>query len=280
MERDFLANLLLHLFGTAFAVEQRATRQLAFLVACEDKSSFFRGEQGPATEALDLRVFFQDGRVDIDGTAGESFAPVRENTIVLRQCVAGVGENESRLVQAVAAHHAADGVGDQLLHGVLAEAGPLLLFGELAAVAVGGVHREGDLLDGDVGGELVRQAVGVDEEAVVLLFEALHLGDGVAVLGDPGGVAGFEGGGGFGGGRQDGEGLEVPGAFVGVPVDLAKLTNSAATRFARVADQAQSGTFCKIPRIVTKVGSTAQEILSYGGIQVASIDADCTGLSM
>ena len=132
--------------------------------------------------------------------------------------VAAVGVDEARLVQAVAAHHAADGVGDQLLHGVLAEAGPLLLFGELAAVAVGGVHREGDLLDGDVGGELVRQAVGVDEEAVVLLFEALHLGDGVAVLGDPGGVAGFEGGRGVGGGRQDGEGLEVPGAFVGVPV--------------------------------------------------------------
>ena len=43
-------------------------------------------------------------------------------------------------------------------------------------------------------GWLVRQAVGVDEEAVVLLFETLHLGDGVAILGDPGGVAGFEGG--------------------------------------------------------------------------------------
>ena len=70
-------------------------------------------------------------------------------------------------------------------------------FLELAAVAVGGVHREGDLRQGDVGGELFAQAVGVDEEAVVLLFEALHLGDGVAVLGDPGGVAGIEGGGGF-----------------------------------------------------------------------------------
>ena len=116
-----------------------------------------------------------------------------------------MGVDEAGLVQAVAAHHAADGVGDQLLHRVLAEAGPLLLFGELAAVAVGGVHREGDLLDGDVGGELVLQAVGVDEEAVVLLFEALHLGDGVAVLGDPGGVAGFEGGSGLGGGRQEGK---------------------------------------------------------------------------
>ena len=38
--------------------------------------------------------------------------------------VAAVGVDQARLVQAVAAHHAADGVGDQLLHGVLAEAGP------------------------------------------------------------------------------------------------------------------------------------------------------------
>ena len=78
------------------------------------------------------------------------------------------------------------------------------------AVTVGRVHREGDLLDGDLGGEFVRQAVGIDEEAVVLLFEALHLGDGLAVLGDPGGVAGFEGGRGFGGGRQEGEGSGSP----------------------------------------------------------------------
>ena len=138
----------------------------------------------------------------------------------------GVSQDQSWCVQAVTAHHAADGIGDQLLHGVLAEAGPLLLFGELATVAVGRVHREGDLLDGDVGGELFRQAVGVDEEAVVLLFETLHLGDGALVLGDPGGVAGFEGGRGLGGGRQEGEGLEVPGAFVGVPVGADSPGNS------------------------------------------------------
>jgi len=120
-----------------------------------------------------------------------------------------MGVDQAGFVQAVATHHAADGVGDQLLHGVLAEAGPLRIDGEFAPVAVGRVHREGDLLDGDVGGDLVRQAVGVDEEAVVLLFEALHLSDGVAVLGDPGGVAGFEGGGGLGGDCQEGKGTEI-----------------------------------------------------------------------
>ena len=64
-----------------------------------------------------------------------------------------MGEDEARLIEAVAAHHAADGVGDEFLHGVLAEARPLLLLGELAAIAIGGIHREGDVLDGDVGGE-------------------------------------------------------------------------------------------------------------------------------
>jgi hypothetical protein len=62
--------------------------------------------------------------------------------------VAGVGVDQAGFVEAVAAHHAADGVGDQFRHGVLAEAAPLLLFSEVAAVAVGGVHRESDLLDG------------------------------------------------------------------------------------------------------------------------------------
>ena len=90
-----------------------------------------------------------------------------------------VGVDEARRVQTVAAHHAADSVGNQLLHGVLAEAGPLVFFRKIAAVAVGGVHREGDLLDGDVGGEFVLQSIGINEEAVVLLFEALHFGDNV-----------------------------------------------------------------------------------------------------
>ncbi|MNF91116.1 hypothetical protein D3C84_737090 [compost metagenome] len=103
-----------------------------------------------------------------------------------------MGVDQPRFVEAVAAHHAADGVGDQLLHRVFTKTRPQLVFGELAAVAVGGVHREGDLLNGDVWGEFVRQTVGVDQKLVVLLFETLHLGEGTAILGNPGCVAGFK----------------------------------------------------------------------------------------
>ena len=55
------------------------------------------------------------------------------------------------------------------------------------------------MLEGVVGGRLLVRAVGVEEEAVVLLFEACPVGEGVEVLGDPGCVAGFEGGRGLGG---------------------------------------------------------------------------------
>ena len=64
--------------------------------------------------------------------------------------VAAVGVDQPRLVEAVAAHHAADGVGDQ----------PLDVF-----FPVGTVER--DLVVGDFGREFVLQAVGFDEEAVV-----------------------------------------------------------------------------------------------------------------
>ncbi len=140
-------------------------------------------------------------------------------------CLAGsgIGEDQAWFVEAVAAHHATHGVGEQLLHGVGAEADPLLRFRELAAlagIAVSGVHREGYLLNGHLGGEFILQAIGINEEAIVLLFQALHLGNGGLVLGDPGVVAGFEGGVGLEGSGQEGQGLEVPGTFVGVPVNL------------------------------------------------------------
>ena len=104
------------------------------------------------------------------------------------------------MIEAVAAHHAAGGVGEKFLDRVLAEAIPEFVFAEIAGVAVGGIHREGDLLDRHFGSEFVLEAVGVDEEAVILLFQALHLGDGLFVVGNPGDVAGFEGGIGIGGG--------------------------------------------------------------------------------
>ena len=71
--------------------------------------------------------------------------------------VAAVGVDQARFVEAVAAHHAADGVGDQ----------PLDVF-----FAVGAVER--DLVIWDFGREFVLQAVGVDEEAVVRFFQFLH----------------------------------------------------------------------------------------------------------
>ena len=76
--------------------------------------------------------------------------------------VAAVGVDQPRLVEAVAAHHAADGVGEQ----------PLDVFFTVGAV-------EGDLVVGDFGRKLVLQAVGFDEEAVVLLLEFLHAMDSV-----------------------------------------------------------------------------------------------------
>ena len=71
--------------------------------------------------------------------------------------VAAVGIDQPRLVEAVAAHHAADGVGDQPLD---------VLF------PVGAVER--DLVVGDFGRKFVLQAVGFDEEAVVLFLQFLH----------------------------------------------------------------------------------------------------------
>ena len=72
--------------------------------------------------------------------------------------VAAVGVDQPRLVEAVAAHHAADGVGDQPLD---------VLF------TVGAV--EGDLVVGNFGRKFVLQAVGVDEEAVILFLESLFV---------------------------------------------------------------------------------------------------------
>jgi hypothetical protein len=73
--------------------------------------------------------------------------------------VAAVGVDQARFVEAVAAHHAANGVGKQPLD-VLLPVGPV----------------ERDLVIRDFGGEFVLQAIGIDEEAVVLLFEFFHAG--------------------------------------------------------------------------------------------------------
>lgn len=71
--------------------------------------------------------------------------------------VAAVGVDQPRLVEAVAAHQAGEGVGDQSLD-VLCAVGPV----------------ERDLVVGDGGGQFVLQAVGVDEQPVVLFSQLLH----------------------------------------------------------------------------------------------------------
>ena len=78
---------------------------------------------------------------------------------VVLQRVAGIGEDQAGVIEAVAAHHAAGGVGEQFLDRVLAEAIPEFVFAEIAAVAVSGIHREGDLLDRHFGRKFISQMV-------------------------------------------------------------------------------------------------------------------------
>ena len=68
--------------------------------------------------------------------------------------VAAMRVNQTRSVEAVATHHAANGVGDEAFD----------VFFTVRTV-------KGDLVVGDFGGEFVLQAIGVDEEPVVILFK-------------------------------------------------------------------------------------------------------------
>jgi hypothetical protein len=88
--------------------------------------------------------------------------------------VAGMGLDQARFVQAVAAHHAADGVGDEFFDRVFAKASGQFVVGEFGAVAVFGVDGEGDLFVRYVRGQFALQAIGFDEQAVVFFFEFLH----------------------------------------------------------------------------------------------------------
>ena len=68
-----------------------------------------------------------------------------------------MGVDQSRLIKAVAAHHAADGVGKQTLDVLL---------------AVWLIER--DLVIGDFGGEFILKAVCFNEEAVVIFLKCFH----------------------------------------------------------------------------------------------------------
>ena len=79
--------------------------------------------------------------------------------------VSGISEDQSRLIERIAAHHAADGIGEEGGH-----------------VAAGLGAGEGDLLLGDAGLQLAVKAVGGDEEPVVLCLQILHPADGGGTL--------------------------------------------------------------------------------------------------
>ena len=130
-----------------------------------------------------------------------------------------VGQDQPRLVQAVATQHAAHGIAHQLTHGVGQQQGFQLFFALVAAVAVMRVAGERDLVQGYLGRQLILQAIGVDEDAVVLFLQALHFQCHLAPVDAELLVAGLE--------RrlaivglQQREAREVPRDFIGVPISL------------------------------------------------------------
>lgn len=111
------------------------------------------------------------------------------------------GVDQARGVEGVAAHHAADGVGD-----------------EGADVAIEFCAADGDLVVGDFGGEFGLESVGFDPVAVVFFFELFELLEGAIGLFLPMGE-------GLGEGciivaSENGMGLKVPGGFKAIPVNL------------------------------------------------------------
>ena len=86
-----------------------------------------------------------------------------------------VGQDQPRLVQRVAAEHAAHGIGDELSHGVGQQQRLQLFLALVVAVAVMRVAGQGDFVERHLGRQLILQAVGFDEDAVVLFLQPLHL---------------------------------------------------------------------------------------------------------
>ena len=73
-------------------------------------------------------------------------------------------------IQAVAAQHATNGVGDQLSHRVMAEASPLFLFSKFATVAACWVHSESYLVDCNFVCDFIGKAVGINKKPIVFFF--------------------------------------------------------------------------------------------------------------
>ena len=112
-------------------VPRLSASQAMFSSACQPPHGARRNSRTVGGVILEPK--FLGDRHDAVGVGWEGLIAGR----VGRRCRRG--RRSSRARQAVTAHHAADGVGDQFLHRVLTEAGPLLIFGaRIAAVAVGG----------------------------------------------------------------------------------------------------------------------------------------------
>ena len=147
---------------------------------------------------------------------------IRHTGEVIGQRLALIGEDQSGRVETVAAEHAANRVGEELGHGVGAQAGLVGRRVVLDAIAIGGIAGEGDLVQRHLGGQLVLQAIGVDKDAIVLFLQPLHLIRHVLPVGAEGGVCGFQRLGAVIG-MEHRERSKIPGGFVSVPVRLGKL---------------------------------------------------------
>jgi hypothetical protein len=129
----------------------------------------------------------------------------------------GIRQDQPRLVQRIAAKHAAHGIGDELAHRVGQEQRLVFGVGFAGAVAVVRIAGERDLVQRHVGREFVLQAVGVDEDAVVLFLQPLHLQRHRLPVGAQAGVGGWPAWLAVLGPQQR-QGGEVPGGFIGIPV--------------------------------------------------------------
>jgi len=102
-------------------------------------------------------------------------AGLRNPLQVVLDGLALVGQDQPRLIQRKAAEHAAHGIGDQLAHGVGQQQSLQLVLALVVAVAVVWVAGQGDFIERHLGRQLILQAIGLNEDAVVLFLQPLHL---------------------------------------------------------------------------------------------------------
>ena len=86
-----------------------------------------------------------------------------------------VSQDQPRLVQRVTAEHAAHGIGDQLAHGVGQQQRLQFRFALVVAVAIVRVAGQGDFIERHLGLQFILQAIALDEDAVILCLQLLHL---------------------------------------------------------------------------------------------------------